>query len=223
MKKVLSNILIFFPIAFALLSVLLVCSMRRGPVEWTPLMLKRQLQLRDTKYMARQYWTPLEEVSPYAIKAIVTSEDGRFMEHRGIDFIELERMYSSYREGERGLRGCSTITQQVAKNCFTFCTDTFLRKIVEFYWASLIEIFWSKERILEVYLNVIEVGKGLYGIEAAAREYFHCSSGQLTAHDSAALALCLPQPLVLTPVVVWEAKGYQVEKLVKKVRESKKQ
>jgi monofunctional biosynthetic peptidoglycan transglycosylase len=186
-------------------------------------MLKRQLQLKDAQFSAKQYWTPLEEISPYAIQAIVTSEDGRFMEHRGVDFKELGRMYSSYREGERGLRGCSTITQQVAKNCFTLCSDTFLRKIVELYWASLIEIFWSKERILEVYLNVIEVGKGLYGIEAAAMEYFRCSSGQLTPHDSAALALCLPQPLVLTPIAVWEARGGQVENLVKKVREFNKQ
>ena len=85
---------------------------------------------------------------------------------------------------------------------------------MELYWASLMEIFWSKERILEVYLNVMEVGKGLYGIEAAAREYFHCSARDMTVHDAASLAVILPSPLTTSPAEAWNTRSDRIEKLV---------
>lgn len=214
MKRILINTLLLFPIAFAAFSILLVLSLKNGPIEWTPLMLKRELQFRKDGISTQQYWVPLSEMSADAVKTIKMSEDDRFLEHRGVDLLELSKMYYKYKYNIEELRGCSTITQQVAKNCFTLSTNTVIRKFMELYWASLIEMFWDKERILEVYLNVMEVGKGLYGIEAAAQEYFHCSSHYLTLHDAAELAACLPQPLELSPNNIWEHKSAKVEKLI---------
>ncbi|MDO4735904.1 MAG: transglycosylase domain-containing protein [Bacteroidia bacterium] len=212
MKRIILNIILFFPIIFLFFSIILVLCLRSGPIKKTPLMLKREIQFRGDGISTQQYWVALSKISADAVKAITMSEDDRFLEHRGVDIQELRKMY--YTHKETGLRGCSTITQQVAKNCFTLCSDTFIRKVLELYWASLIEIFWSKERILEVYLNIVEVGKGLYGIEAAAQEYFNCSSANMTLHDAAELAACLPNPLELSPHNIWEYKSAKVEKLI---------
>ena len=116
------------------------------------------------------------------------------------------------------MRGCSTISQQVAKNCFTLCYDTYLRKAVEFYWTALIEFVWGKERILEVYLNVAEMGYGIYGIEAASQEFFHTSSRQISLYDGAALAVCMPMPLERTPVSVWNTQPESIRKLICKLK-----
>ncbi len=214
MKKIFLNILIFFPITFVVFSVLLVCSLKSGPVEFTPLMLKREIQFMGEGVHTKQKWTPLKDMSPNVVKTIVMSEDDRFLQHRGVDLVELEYMYNEYKCKNGELRGCSTITQQVAKNCFTFSTDTFLRKILELYWASLLELLWGKERILEVYLNIIEVGKGLYGVETAAQVYFNCTAATMTLHDSAELAACLPSPLSLTPRNIWITQSLKVEQLI---------
>ena len=159
MKKIIFNILIFLPAVFLFTSLIAIYTLRSGPIKWTPLMLKRECQFRGTGMSSKLYWVTLQDISPAAVKAIVISEDHRFMEHQGVDLVELKKMFNSYLNGNAGIRGCSTITQQVAKNCFTFSSDTYLRKVMELYWTSLMEIFWSKERILEVYLNVMEVGK----------------------------------------------------------------
>ena len=100
------------------------------------------------------------------------------------------------------LRGCSTISQQVAKNCFTWCSRTWLRKAFEAYYTVLIELFWSKERIMEVYLNIAETGRGLFGVEAASWEYFGIPSSELTLSDATGLACCLPKPLARTPDII---------------------
>ena len=215
MKKILLNIILFFPITFLVFSIVLVCSLSgKRSIDWTPLMFKREFQFRKENLYTKQHWVPLSQISAETVKAIVMSEDDRFFNHNGVDIIEIENMYYSYKRGDKELRGCSTISQQVAKNCFTFSNSTILRKVAELYWTSLIEIFWTKERILEVYLNVMEVGKGLYGIEAAANEYFHCTSKEMTLHDAAELAVCLPLPLKVTPFNVWRESPSKVERLL---------
>ena len=201
--------------ASVLASVLLVVVMKYVSVRYTPLMLKREIQFsKDTGFCTMQHWIALGDVSSEAIEAIVLSEDARFWEHGGIDLRELERMLSAYRKGDGSLRGCSTISQQVAKNCFTFCSDTFLRKAVELYWTALIELIWGKERILEVYLNVAEMGYGIYGIEAASQRYFHSPAKEISLYDGAALAVCMPEPLKRTPVTVWNTEQVKVRKLL---------
>ena len=134
--------------------------------------------------------------------AVIVAEDQSFYNHNGFDFAELSRMKKDYDYYGKNLRGCSTISQQVAKNCFTFGTRTVLRKTVEAYYTTLIELFWSKERILEVYLNIAETGRGLFGVDAACNRYFACSSSDISISDAAALACVLPKPLARTPSLV---------------------
>ena len=213
--KRLSLILLYSSLAIVSASVLLVVVMKYTPIRYTPLMLKREIQFsEDMAFITMQDWVSLDEVSYDAIEAIVLSEDARFWEHGGIDLRELERMLSAYRKGDGSLRGCSTISQQVAKNCFTFCSDTFLRKAVELYWTALIELIWGKERILEVYLNVAEMGYGIYGIEAASQKYFHSAAKEISLYEGAALAVCMPMPLKRTPVTVWNTEQVKLRKLL---------
>lgn len=220
MKK-LCNLLIYIPIGFVALSILLVLVMKYIPVTVTPLMVKRSVQFSaDTSFKTIRSWKNLSEISKDAVGVIVMSEDSRFWQHHGVDFHEIRRMLLAYSNGVAGLRGCSTISQQVAKNCFTFCSDSWLRKIPELYWTGLIELFWSKERILEVYLNVAEMGRGIYGIEAASRIYYHCPAKQLTLHEAAELAACMPLPLERTPLTIWNKAPDKIRKIVAKAHKN---
>ena len=138
-------------------------------------------------------WVLLEEIDPNLKYAVIASEDQRFYEHNGFDFKAIEEAMEERRQGKRK-RGASTITQQTAKNVFTFGTSTWLRKGIEAYYTVLIELLWSKERILEVYLNSIEMGPGIYGAEAVAQEHFNCAASELTRSNCALIAATLPNP-----------------------------
>jgi monofunctional biosynthetic peptidoglycan transglycosylase len=138
-------------------------------------------------------WVPIEEISPHLKKAVIASEDQLFYEHNGFDFDQIEKALEERKQGKRN-RGASTISQQTAKNVFTFGTRTWVRKGLEAYYTFLIELFWSKERILEVYLNSIEMGPGIYGAEAVAQEHFGCSADKLRRTDCALIAATLPNP-----------------------------
>ena len=138
-------------------------------------------------------WVDRDEIAWSAARAVIASEDQRFVAHRGIDFVSLDRALEEYRGGD-GLRGASTITQQVAKNLFLWQSRSFVRKALEAYFAVLIEMCWTKERILEVYLNIAELGPGVFGVEAASREYFGSSAARLNVSDAALLAAVLPNP-----------------------------
>ena len=140
-----------------------------------------------------QTWVSLEEISPYMQLAVIASEDQRFPEHFGIDFESIEKAVKDNKR-RRNIRGASTITQQVARNLFLWSGKSYIRKGLEVYFTFLIEVFWSKERILEVYLNVAEFGDNIYGVESASRKYFNKSALQLTINESALLAACLPNP-----------------------------
>ena len=138
-------------------------------------------------------WVDREQISWNAARAVMASEDQRFTEHQGIDFVQLDKALAEYRDGD-DLRGASTITQQVAKNVFLWQSRSFVRKALEAYFAVLIEMCWTKERILEVYLNVAEFGPGVFGAEAASRRFFGKAARQLSAHEAALLAAVLPSP-----------------------------
>ena len=190
------------PIWFILASIAIVTLLRWVPVRYTPVMLKRAFQFRsEENYHSCQEWVSLENISPELIKAVILAEDQKFYHHHGFDWDELDRMWKAHRQEGSPLRGCSTISQQTAKNVFTFGTGTWLRKGLETWWTFLIEHIWGKNRILEVYLNVAEMGKGLFGAELAAKEYYEVPAAELDARQAIALAVCLPHPLKSNPLI----------------------
>ena len=196
LKKSLSILLAYIPAGFVVASVLLVILFRFAPIGFTPLMIKRAL-LSNQK--VDYQWVRLEDVSPETVAAVIVAEDSRFLRHNGFDFEELSKMHQQHLFDGSPIRGCCTISQQTAKNCFTWCTNTWLRKAIEAYYTVLIEFLWGKDRILEVYLNVAEMGPGIYGVEAAAQHFFHVTASELTLADASSLACCLPNPLHRTP------------------------
>lgn len=166
------------------------------PVPLTPLMIIRcaQQASRGEKIRMHHQWVPLKDISQYLPVAVMASEDQRFLQHHGFDFIEIQNAVEERLSGKRQ-RGGSTISQQTAKNVFLWPNSTWLRKGLEFYFTILIELFWSKERIMEVYLNSIEMGDGIYGAEAVAQINFNRSAKKLTRANCALIAATLPNPL----------------------------
>ena len=190
-------------LGFFLLSLGWVMLYKYVPVTWTPLMLKRSLENIEQKdYQSSHTWVNIEDIAPVMVRAVIASEDGKFMTHCGFDLKELYGMLKDRLATGKKIRGCSTVSQQVAKNCFTFCGRSWWRKGFETYYTILIELLWSKERIMEVYLNVAETGKGLYGVEAASQKYFNCSAAKLNTHQAVSIACVLPNPLVRNPKTV---------------------
>lgn len=200
-KKLISIFLVYIPAGAILSSLLLVLLLKWMPVTITPLMLKRSLHPAAGNVVAVK-WTPIEDISAEMIYAVIAAEDQRFFRHNGFDYDEIGQMKREHLSEGRPVRGCSTISQQTAKNCFTWCTRTWLRKGIEAYFTVLIENIWGKERILEVYLNVVEFGAGIYGVEAAAKRFYHIHASDLTMADASSLVCCLPDPLHRDPVHV---------------------
>jgi monofunctional biosynthetic peptidoglycan transglycosylase len=162
----------------------------------TAFMLQRQREARSQgrgEFALRQRWTPIASLPPHVALAVVSAEDQRFFEHRGFDLTEMKHALGSHLQGSE-LRGASTITQQVAKNLFLWEGRSFVRKALEGYFTLLIELSWPKRRILEVYLNIAELGDGVFGVGAAARHHFGCDARRLSAAQSALLAAILPDP-----------------------------
>jgi len=199
MKRFCKFLFIKLPLALLLLSVLTVLILKWVPVWVTPIMVSRSIEYRaDADFRTVKEWCALEEISPELIKAVITSEDNLFCEHGGFDRKAIEQALQERKEGKR-IRGASTISQQTAKNVFTFHNRTLWRKAVESWYTLLIEWIWGKERIMEVYLNVAEMGKGVYGAQAAAQTYFGKDASALTRREAATLAACLPNPLGRNP------------------------
>lgn len=148
----------------------------------------------DRTYRTDYEWVNLERISSHAAIAVVASEDQQFPFHAGFD---LNSIRESVRASEKGkkLRGASTISQQVAKNLFLWNGRSFVRKGLEAWMTVLIELIWSKERILEVYLNIVQFGRGIYGVEAAASRFFHKPAARLSSSEAATLAAVLPNPI----------------------------
>ena len=148
----------------------------------------------EASYQTLYEWMSLERISPHAAIAVIAAEDQQFPFHAGFDFNSIRESVRASEQGHR-LRGASTISQQVAKNLFLWNGRSFARKALEAWLTVLIETLWPKERILEVYLNIVEFGNGVYGVEAAARHFFHKPATLLTSGEAALLAAVLPNPL----------------------------
>jgi monofunctional biosynthetic peptidoglycan transglycosylase len=161
----------------------------------TPLMINRAfIKKSDGKRLGiHKDWVSYRKISPHMIQAVVASEDNRFLDHWGIDVNAVQKAVD-YNKRHRRKRGASTISQQVAKNVFLWPARTYIRKGFEVYFTLMIEVVWSKKRIMVVYLNVMETGNGLYGVEAAAQKYFHKSAKKLTRGEAALIAATLPNP-----------------------------
>lgn len=172
----------------------LVALYRFVPPPVTPLMLIRLVQGHGID----KQWMPLSSISPELQRAVMAGEDAKFCTHHGFDWEAIDNALDVYEEGGHVL-GASTISMQTAKNLFLWPGRDFLRKGIEAAFTVLLEAGWPKRRIMEVYLNVIEWGPGIYGAEAAARHYFHKPASQLTHSEAAALAAALPSPLKRNP------------------------
>lgn len=192
-----SKKLLLFLRWFILLSVFSVLIFRFIPIPITPTMLYLVFeQIFDSERTIRleKDWESLSNISPNLKSAVIASEDQLFYSHYGFDFVAIQKAIKSNERGRR-LKGGSTISQQTAKNAFLLPHRNYLRKGLEAYFTLCIEVLWSKERIMEVYLNVIEFGNGIYGAEAASQHFFHKSANQLTKDEAALLAAVLPNPI----------------------------
>lgn len=163
-------------------------------------MLYRYIEnMDDDSYFTNKKWKPIQKISHNMVLAVMASEDNNFMDHSGFDWDAIDRAVEHNKRSTRKI-GASTITQQTAKNVFLLPSRTWLRKGLEAYFTVLIEVLWSKERVMEVYLNVIETGSGIYGVEAAAKKYFGTSAARLTRKEAALIAAILPNPRVRNPI-----------------------
>ncbi|MEO6284190.1 MAG: monofunctional biosynthetic peptidoglycan transglycosylase [Dyadobacter sp.] len=194
MLRRLQFIALRFLIAFFVISIVWVILLRFLPVWVTPYMLSRKMEAfradEDTELF--HDWEPYENISKEAALAVVASEDQNFPNHWGFDF---DQIYNAVTEKRKRARGASTISQQVAKNVFLWHGRSFIRKGLEAYFTILIELIWDKERILEVYLNVAEMGKMTFGVEAASLRYYDKSAKKLSRYESARIAAVLPNPV----------------------------
>jgi monofunctional biosynthetic peptidoglycan transglycosylase len=181
-------------------SVALTIIYRFVPPPFTYLMIQRLVEQKmdgeDLKL--RKDWVSIDKMSPYLVRAVIASEDQHFNEHWGFDIAALQKAYQHNQKSKK-VKGGSTISQQVAKNVFLWPGRSYFRKGLEAYFTILIEITWSKKRIMEIYLNEIEMGDGIYGAEAAAKKYFRKPAKDLSKRESALIAAVLPNPIRWTP------------------------
>lgn len=180
-----------FLLVVVLLLLVLLLVLRFVPPPTTSFMLQ-------SVYPVSQHWVSIDELPSHLPLAVVASEDQLFPKHFGIDFTSITKALNQYDDGQ-GLRGASTITQQTAKNLLLWPGRNFVRKGLEAMLAVSLEAVWGKKRILEVYLNVAEFGKGIYGVEAASRHYFNKSARYLSINEAARLAVLLPSPRSRSP------------------------
>jgi len=186
----------FLRLAFRILGLFLLISILWSavyavvPVPVTPLMLIRLVE----GYGFSKDWVSYDKISPNLARAAIASEDSGFCAHHGFEWEAIRNAWDRNQRSRR-IRGGSTISNQTAKNAFLWPDRTYVRKALEYYFTGLIELMWGKKRILEVYLNVVEFGPGVYGAEAAARTYFHKPASQLSRREAALLVAVLPLPL----------------------------
>lgn len=177
------------------LSLFFVVLFKFVPIPFTPLMVIRAIEnkVSGKEVFFSHDWEPIENISMNLQKAVIASEDGTFLKHSGFDFVAMQKAYKSNERGRR-IKGGSTISQQTAKNVFLWQGRSYVRKGLEAYFTVLIEIIWGKERIMEVYLNSIEMGNGVYGAQAAAEHWYRKGASGLTPKQAAGIAAILPNP-----------------------------
>lgn len=180
----------------------------------TPLMVIRVVEGvlgGDNSLKIKKEWKSIDEISPNMVYAVLAAEDQTFLLHNGFNWRAIQKAIK-FNEQQKGkkVKGASTISQQTAKNVFLFPARTWVRKGAETYFTFLIELFWSKKRIMEVYLNIIELGDGIYGVEAASKKYYKTKASKLTKKQAASLAAILPSPLKWSPT---KPKKYLVKRI----------
>ena len=180
---------------FVALSIVSVIIFKWVPIPVTPLMLTRTIEnkFEGKEAYLNHDWESLENISPNLQKAVIASEDGYFLKHHGFDFKAIQKAFKNNSRGKK-LKGGSTISQQTAKNVFLWQGRSYFRKGLEAYFTVLIELIWGKERIMEVYLNSIEMGDGIYGAQAAAQYWYKKDAVNLSKNDAAGIAAILPNP-----------------------------
>lgn len=199
LRLVLRNTALYLLLTFLVTSIALCALLRWCPAPTSAFMLYRHFEdlVDDQTFKSIDYiWVSPEKISSNASAAVIASEDQRFFQHSGFDLDSIQSSINVYMDGGK-LRGASTISQQVAKNLFLTPSKSFLRKGLEVWFTILIEIMWTKERILAMYLNIAEFGDHLFGIEAASRHYFGIPAKQLSRAQAALLAATLPNPIIL--------------------------
>lgn len=183
-------------VAFFVTTILSVFFYRYVPVFITPLMIIRTAeQISDGKDIKLKHnWVSLDEMPVNMVKAVIASEDAHFLEHNGFDFNAIKKAVEHNKNKKKNKHGASTISQQTAKNVFLWPSRSWVRKGLEAYFTVLIELMWSKQRIVEVYLNSIEMGDGIYGIGAASKRYYRCAPSELSRQQCALITATLPNP-----------------------------
>jgi monofunctional biosynthetic peptidoglycan transglycosylase len=187
-------------IYFLLVSIIWVIALRFINPPITLLMVLRNIERKSDgkSFKTEKKWVKFEDMSDNMKRAAVSAEDQLFLKHIGFDVKAIEKAFANNAKGKK-VKGGSTISQQTAKNVFLWPGRSYIRKGFEAYFTLLIELFWSKERILEVYLNVIEMGDGIYGAEAASQAYYHKSCTKLSKNQAALIAACFPNPRRWSP------------------------
>ena len=198
LAKLLRSVVLWVAILLVVAPLLILAAYRFVPPPATPLMLIRLAQGHGMDYR----WRPADEVNPHLARAMIASEDNLFCEHWGFDVQALRTELERARAGERP-RGASTMTQQLAKNLFLWPGRDLARKALETWLAPQLELVLGKERILEIYVNIVELGPGIYGAEAASRHWFAKAAAELSEREAARLAVILPAPLTRQPNADW--------------------
>jgi monofunctional glycosyltransferase len=189
------RLLLLIPLSFVILSAGLTITFRLVAPPVSALMVERRIESSESgrEYSSDYEWVDLNRIAPPMAMAVIASEDQNFLHHHGFDWGAIQRAMEYDEEGKT-LHGASTLTQQTAKNLFLWSGRTWIRKGMETYFTVLLEVCWNKRRILETYLNIVEFGDGIYGVQAAAQHYFHKPAAHLTAEEAALLAAVLPNP-----------------------------
>ena len=194
--KIIKKTVRWIVVAFFASTILSVVALRFLPVYVTPLMVSRCVeQVREGRSITlHHHWIPMEKISRHMPVAVMASEDARFLKHHGFDYDAIQKAAKRNRQGGKNMLGASTISQQTVKNVFLWQGRSWLRKGLEAYFTVLVELIWSKQRIMEVYLNSIEMGDGIYGVDAVAKYHFGKTAAELSRSECALIAATLPNP-----------------------------
>lgn len=196
-RDLIKKVILWIVVAFFASTILSVAVLRWVPVWFTPLMFIRLAQQasQGQELTLHHHWVPLDKIAPSLPIAVMASEDARFQEHHGFDYKAIEHAaMRNIKHPEKRKLGASTISQQTAKNVFLWPGRSWVRKGFEVYFTTLIELMWTKQRIMEVYLNSIEMGDGIYGADAVAEHHFNTTADKLTKAQCALIAVSLPNP-----------------------------
>lgn len=229
-KKIIFKFAIFFVIIIAVIFFMFliqlpdVSMLKKSNPKLSAMMNQRiqEANKKNKKYKIKQKWVKINKIPKLLINSVVLTEDSSFYSHNGIDYYELkESIKKNFQSGKKA-RGGSTITQQLAKNLYLSTKKSYLRKINEFFIAKKLEKHLSKQRILEIYLNIIEFGRGIFGVEAASRHFFKKSVSELSLKEILRIVAVIPKPLRLSPLSNSSYMKWRVNLILKRLKNFKK-